>query len=127
MEEVIPVFGKLYACKLDDVSKKSSNNITIVSLIAGGVLIAGIALRHKSEGKGKPQNESETNEDKISMCSEEEHIPQIAYQETSKKTANLTKEIQSVSSCSKIESDLATPEKSKEVKNNLKQQVTNTK
>ena len=127
MEEVIPVFGKLYACKLDDVSKKSSNNVTIVSLIAGGVLIGGIAIRQKLEGKAKAQKNSDNKEGELSMCLEHEHIPQIAYQETSKKTANLAKEIQSVSSCSKIESDLATPEKSKEVKNNLKQQVTNTK
>ena len=126
MEEVIPVFGKLYAEKLDKVSKKSSNNITIVSLIVGGVLIAGIAFRQKSEGKGKPQNESDTNEGKISMCSEEEHIPQIAYQETSHKAANLVGKIQSVSSCSKIESDVLTPEENKEDDKN-KHQVTTTK
>ena len=126
MEEVIPVFGKLYAGKVDEVSKKSSNNITIVSLIVGGVLIAGIAFRQKSEGKGKPQNESDTNEGKISMCSEEEHIPQIAYQETSHKAANLVGKIQSVSSCSEIESDVLTPEENKEDDKN-KHQVTTTK
>ena len=125
MEEVIPVFGKLYAEKLDEVSKKSSNNITIVSLIVGGVLIAGIAFRQKSEGKGKPQNESDTNEGKISICSQQEHIPQIAYQETPQKTAIHTKKIQSVSSCSKMESDVLTPEeKNKVVDNNMKHQVT---
>ena len=126
MEEVIPVFGKLYAGKVDEVSKKSSSNITIVSLIVGGVLIAGIALRQKSEGKGKPQNESDTNECKISMCSEEEHIPQIAYQENSQKTANLAEKSQSVSSCSKIESDVLSPGENKEDDKN-KHQVTTTK
>ena len=126
MEEVIPVFGKLYAGKVDDVSKKSSSNITIVSLFVGGVLIAGIALRQKSEGKGKPKNESDTNDGKISMCFEEEHIPQIAYQENSQKTANLAEKSQSVSSCSKIESDVKTPGENKEDDKN-KHQVTTTK
>ena len=126
MEEVIPVFGKLYAGKVDEVSKKSSSNITIVSLIVGGVLIAGIALRQKSEGKGKPQNDSDTNDGKTSMCSEQEHIPQIAYQENSQKTANLAEKSQSVSSCSKIESDVLTPGENKEDDKN-KHQVTTTK
>ena len=126
MEEVIPVFGKLYAGKLEDVSKKSSNNITLVSLIVGGVLIAGIAIRQKSEGKAKAQKNSDNKEGELSMCLEHEHIPQIAYQKTSKKTANLTKEIQSVSSCSKIESDVLTPEENKEDDNN-KHMVTTTK
>ena len=126
MEEVFPVFGKLSAGKLEDVSKKSNNNITIVSLIVGGVLIAGIAIRQKSEGKAKAQKNSDNKEGELSKCLEHEHIPQIAYQETSKKTANLTKEIQSVSSCSKIESDVLTPEENKEGDNN-KHQVTTTK
>ena len=97
-----------------------------MSLIVGGVLIAGIAFRQKSEGKGKPQNDSDTNDGKTSMCSEQEHIPQIAYQENSQKTANIVGKIQSVSSCSKIESDVKTPEENKEDDKN-KHQVTTTK
>ena len=60
------------------------------------------------------------------MCSEEEHIPQIAYQETSQKAANLVGKVQSVSSCSKIESDVLTPAENTEDDKN-KHQVTTTK